>query len=554
MAGEPRHEFDLPEDPLFVEEVLRKLPNVVYIVDPRTHEHLFSNRDTGQLLGYSAAEIADIGFPNLIHPDDLGTFHRYLQRMHAITDDETSEVEYRARHKDGSWTWLRLRESVLSRDADGAATRMVGMVEDVTEHRQAEQELQQAHEQLEAAVMERTDELQREKAFFEDAIESMPGVFYVLDATGNFVRWNANMARITGHAEEGLAGVNALDIFADEERAHVAERIGMALAEGEAWAEANILSPDGPVPHFFSGKQAPLDGEPCLVGLGIDITDRRRAENERERLNVELARKNSELEQIVYVTSHDLRSPLVNVQGFSRELAASVDEIVELLDHEAIPAEVKERVRAIAEDDVAEAVGFVLSSIHKMDGLLAGLLRLSRIGRTAVRLEPVDMHDLMQQVLEDVEYRAKEADVDLSYGALHDCLGDRISLDQLFSNLVDNALKYLDPDRPGEIRIRSTADNGEVVYCVEDNGRGISEDYQEKIFEIFHRLEPDTVSGEGLGLTIVRRIVDKHDGRVWVESVPEQGARFFVSLPAIGVPASSGDPDRPTPESSRCPR
>ena len=113
-----------------------------------------------------------------------------------------------------------------------------------------------------------------------------------------------------------------------------------------------------------------------------------------------------------------------------------------------------------------------------------------------------------------------------------ECKGDRVQINQVFSNLVDNAIKYLEEKQPGSIKISGYKENGHSVYCVEDNGIGIAHKHQEKIFNMFHQLKPGRREGEGLGLTIALRIVDLHRGKIWVESKPGSGSRFFVSLPA----------------------
>ena len=116
---------------------------------------------------------------------------------------------------------------------------------------------------------------------------------------------------------------------------------------------------------------------------------------------------------------------------------------------------------------------------------------------------------------------------------LPDCIGDNNQTTQVFTNLIDNALKYLSPKRRGRIKITGKTENNNSVYCIEDNGIGIREDYYGKIFEIYHRLNPRTsTEGDGLGLTIVRRILDRHEGKIWVESEPDKGTKFFVEIPA----------------------
>jgi signal transduction histidine kinase len=113
------------------------------------------------------------------------------------------------------------------------------------------------------------------------------------------------------------------------------------------------------------------------------------------------------------------------------------------------------------------------------------------------------------------------------------CQGDQTQINQVFSNLLDNALKYLDSNRPGEIRVSGREESAEIIYSVEDNGIGIAEEHQESIYHIFHRLKPQHGSGDGLGLTIVRRVVDRHNGKIWVASLPGRGSTFYVALPTV---------------------
>jgi signal transduction histidine kinase len=257
---------------------------------------------------------------------------------------------------------------------------------------------------------------------------------------------------------------------------------------------------------------------------------RKQAEQELEHLNTELARKNQELEQIVYVTSHDLRSPLVNVQGFSKELDYSLKELASAIQSESVPADIREKAASILEEDIPESMQYIRSSISKMDSLLSGLLKLSRLGRATIKIDKLDMNNLISNVVSNFEFQIKEAGVTLEISELPPCEGDIMQINQVFSNLLDNALKYLAPARPGIIRISGYKEKEQSVYCVEDNGIGIAPEHQEKIFEIFHQLNPAT-DGQGLGLTIVSRILDRHNGRVWVESKPDKGSKFFISLP-----------------------
>jgi len=278
-----------------------------------------------------------------------------------------------------------------------------------------------------------------------------------------------------------------------------------------------------------------------LVRLGQAVThalenkqlrlEHKRAEEERERLMTELAQKNNELEQLVYVTSHDLRSPLVNVQGFSKELQHVVQDLAVLLQSPEVPEHLRQKAAALVENDLQEDLHYILTSITKMDVLLSGLLKLSRLGRAALTITTLDMNQLIANVLTTFEFQMQEAGVNGEVAELPSCTGDATQINQVFSNLIDNALKYLDPTRPGIIKIEGDIKDDQAIYCVEDNGIGIAPEHQLQIFEIFHRLNPNHTPGEGLGLTIVRRMLERQGGKISVESEPGKGSKFYVSLP-----------------------
>ncbi|HIE27180.1 TPA: PAS domain S-box protein [Candidatus Poribacteria bacterium] len=387
------------------------------------------------------------------------------------------------------------------------------------------------YEEIKRLAEEMRESEEKYRNLFEYANDSI----FILDpSTRRFLDVNENAAERLGYTHEELMELT-LDNIAPS---YSVERIEANIRElqkgGSITFETVHRRKDGTeMPVEISSRLIEYGGRKVVQGFARDITERKQAEKERKRLLNELEEKNKELEQIVYIASHDLRSPLLNIQGFSRELENSIKQVYSVLHTEDVSSTVREKLASFLDEDIPEALQYILASTSKMDSLLSGLLRLSRLGREALTIQQLDMNRLMSDVAGAFEFQIKEKDVTLQIETLPSCSGDGTQINQVFSNLVDNALKYLDPNRPGIIRISGRKEEGQAVYCVEDNGIGIAAEYQDKIYEIFHRLNPEASAGEGLGLTIARRILDRHGGKIWAESEPGEGSKFFVSLPAI---------------------
>lgn len=264
-----------------------------------------------------------------------------------------------------------------------------------------------------------------------------------------------------------------------------------------------------------------------------DITSRKHVEQL-------VAAKNKELEQILYVASHDLRSPLVNIDGYSREVDFAISGLQKAIASAVAASDFENTAQPIL-SDIKDSLTHIHKSAKQMDWQLKGLLKLSRLGRAALSIGLVDMNRLMNEVVAANGFAASKNGVDLQIESLPPCIGDVIQVTQVFVNLIGNAVKYLDNSRPGVIRVSGKVERGRCIYCVEDNGIGIASHHQEKIFELFHRLEPSKTEGEGLGLTIVRQILEMIDGEITVESTPGVGSCFRVNLPSPGARIEVGN-------------
>lgn len=267
--------------------------------------------------------------------------------------------------------------------------------------------------------------------------------------------------------------------------------------------------------------------------LQTEVSIRKKAEKERERLFEILEGKNRELQNVVYIASHDLRSPLVTINGFSEELSILCAEMENILESENIDEEVKNKIIPLLKEGIPEDLRFIMAGAEKMQMLVDGLLQISRAGTAVVEMQALDMNDLLRCICDAMQYDFSNKDISITLRALPACFGDHNMINQVFSNLLDNAVKYRQSNGDDKIVVSGWLESGNSVYCVEDNGIGISAADQSKIFEVFHRLDPHgPVIGEGLGLTIINRILDRHDGEIWVESEPGEGSKFFVSIPS----------------------
>jgi signal transduction histidine kinase len=259
----------------------------------------------------------------------------------------------------------------------------------------------------------------------------------------------------------------------------------------------------------------------------------------------DLREANNEIQRFAYIVSHDLRSPLVNIMGFTselEELRTVIFKRIATLGHAAIPAPSETfgngQSEAVLEPpdkqllvDFSEALDFIKSSIAKMDRLITAILNLTREGRRDFVPEKIDTRELIEAIVTTVAHQASEANAQIRIAPLPDIVSDRLALEQIFSNLIDNAIKYLRPGVPGDISVQGRTKLGYAIFEVADNGRGVDpRDYQ-RIFDLFRRAGPQDRPGQGIGLAHVRALVRRLGGTMSVSSELDSGSTFTITLP-----------------------
>jgi signal transduction histidine kinase len=331
-------------------------------------------------------------------------------------------------------------------------------------------------------------------------------------------------------------------------------RMGTELAQRRAQSESSALTTA--IVNGVAGVLILVLGATVAVLVRRYLTELKDAQAAIDRVNAgleetvrartaALIRSNEEVQRFAYIVSHDLRSPLVNVMGYTAELEQAGKTIdLQMTKVETLAPDLVERDALLAaREDIPEAVGFIRASTEKMDRLINAILRLSREGRRNLVPEMLDMAAMTERIADTVRHQLEATETDFVVGEMVPFESDRLSMEQIVGNLVDNAVKYLQPGRPGRIEITGhDLPGGWVEYAIADNGRGIAAKDHERIFELFRRAGRQDQKGEGLGLAFVRNSVRRLGGSIEVESELGEGSTFRLKFPKRLILDDAGEP------------
>ncbi|MFN2284175.1 MAG: sensor histidine kinase, partial [Anaerolineae bacterium] len=359
--------------------------------------------------------------------------------------------------------------------------------------------------------------LERERTLLRTLVDTMPAIIFAKDIEGRKILANIGDQNAMGvHSEAAAIGKTDFEIYPPERAAKFAEEDRHVLEDGEIFeSESMFVDSHTGQQRWVSGSKRPLRNQAGqiigLIGSFYDITHIKQAEFEREKLIAELEAKNAELERFTYTVSHDLKSPLITIGGF-----------VGFLQRDLLNGDMTQ-----AQEDMAR----ITAALAKMQQLLDELLELSRIGRRMNLPETVPFEIIAREAVELVRGRITAGDVTVEIMPdLPTVHGDRARLVEVVQNLVDNACKYMGDTSQPHIEIGARQTEAETVFYVRDNGIGIDPQYHEKVFGLFDKIDPAS-DGDGVGLAIVKRIVEVHGGKIWIESGDQgTGSTFCFTL------------------------
>jgi PAS domain S-box-containing protein len=399
---------------------------------------------------------------------------------------------------DGQRRWVRTNRIAL-RDSEGLVIGVLGSHDDITTQKRAEETLRK----------------------LSRAVEQSPTSIVITDREARIEYVNAKFTELTGYTPEEVLGRNPRVLNSGETPRETFRQMWTTILAGLEWRgefhnrkkngelywEAATISPlknnAGAITHFVAVKE--------------DVTPRKQTEQKLASVLGELERSNRDLEQFAYIASHDLQEPLRLVSSF-----------VQLL---------SQRYRGRLDADADQFIGFAVDGAQRMQILIQDLLAYSRVGREVRPFVPVDCGEIMAQVVQTLSLAIREQQAVITCDPLPSVPGDPIQLGQLFQNLVANALKF-HRDEPPRVHVSAvlTEDKKFWQFAVRDNGIGINAEFYERIFVIFQRLHGRSkYPGSGIGLSICKKIVELHGGRIWVDSVKDRGTIFYFTLPRTPI-------------------
>ena len=456
-----------------------------------------------KMLGYTAKELLG-QFVWKLSMDEAMSRRATLAKL---AGEQTSAQGYERlfRRKDGSTVPLMVNDRLI-KNADGVVTGIHSTIEDITARKRAEKSL-----------AERTAELARERLFLRTLLDTLPDNIFAKDAQSRFTLVNTACAGQLGAGSvEAVTGKTDADFVSPELASQYLADEKELMRSGEPVTKEEVFQHKGTGEMRWSlTTKVPLKDDAGkvvgLIGIARDITERRAAAAQLQRTMAELERSNKELEQFAYVASHDLQEPLRMVSSYTQLLAR--------------------RYEGQLDEKTQKYVHYAVDGAGRMQSLINDLLAYSRVGRRGKPLEPADSHAILGEAVRNLAARIEETHAVITNGDLPTVRTDASQLVLVFQNLISNAIKFRREGIP-VIHVSALDKGGEWLFAVRDNGIGIEVRHADRIFVIFQRLHTrEEYPGTGIGLSVCKRVVERHGGKIWFESEPGNGTTFFFTIP-----------------------
>lgn len=483
-------ENSLKEARIFAETIIANVPGVIYSLDPSLRLTYISPKSR-DLFGYAPGEFMERPdlWEQVVHEDDRSAHQTVIDR---IREGRPYSVEVRVVRKDGAVCWVH-NSGIPTIDESGALMRIDGSFADITDRKVAE----------------------KERSFLASIVESSDDTIIGKTLDGTIISWNRGAERNMGYAADEVIGKNISILMPDDRKGE----IGMILEKIRAGEriehfETLRVRKDGSVMDVSLTISPIVSPAGDIIGassIGRDITGRKEAEKQLRSYARDLKLRNEELEQFAYVASHDLQEPLRMVSSY-----------VQLL---------KRRYEGRLDEDADEFIHYAADGASRMQVLINDLLAFSRVSTRGKPFEETDTEILVEQTLNNLMIQIEESGAVVTRDPLPVVKADATQLSQVFQNLISNAIKFHGTEPP-RVHVTAVQSGEEWLFAVKDNGIGIEPRHFDRIFVIFQRLHSKAeYPGTGIGLAICKKIIERHGGRIWVESEAGEGSTFFFTIP-----------------------
>ncbi|KCZ70657.1 PAS domain S-box [Candidatus Methanoperedens nitroreducens] len=480
------------------------------------------NMGAQKIYGYSANEVTGHSISILVppgYPDDISQILKRIRQGQRIEHYETVRMR-----KDGKKIDISLTISPI-KDSTGRIIGASTIARDITERKRAEEALRRAYDDLEMRVQERTSELsrtnealRRERDKAQKYLDVAGVMVVIIGADQKVVLVNRKCCEILRYNEHEIIGKNWFETFLPERVRYEVEVVFTKLMAGEIepveFFENPVLTRSGKE-RMIAWHNTVLRDEAgnitSILSSGEDITERKRAEEERERWTAELARSNAELEQFAYVASHDLQEPLRMISGFTKLL--------------------ERRYKGRLDRSADEFIAYIVDGAARMQRMIEDLLAYSRVGTRGKPFEPTNFEDIFDQAVANLMITIEENKAQVTHDPLPTVMADDSQVAQLLQNLISNGIKFR-REEPPRVHVSARRKGNEWFFSVQDNGIGIAPEFFGSLFQLFQREHAaNKYPGTGIGLAICRRIVERHGGRIWAESEVGKGSKFYFTIP-----------------------
>lgn len=455
-----------------------------------------------EVLGYSNREITETPFIQLVHPDDISSTLLVYDELKAGAT--VINFVNRYRKKDGTYLWFDWNAS-----PNPETHKLYCIARDITERKLLEEKLKQFNRELEKSVEEKTKEVIEKEQQYRFLLQNMREGIQVIGYDWRYLFLNNSVVHQSKYSNEELLGHTMMEKYPGIENTELFKTLQRCMKERIATVFENEFTfPNGTKEWFELSIQPIPEG---LFILSMDITKRKRAEANLKKYMEELKISNSELERFAYVASHDLQEPLRMVSSFLNLL--------------------EEELEGKLNESSKEYISYAVDGAARMKTLVNDLLLYSRVGANKEDFTPTDLNEVMGYVTRVLQEDIEKNRAVITVRPLPVITANKTLISQLFTNLVSNALKY-HGDKVPKIEVGYTEEPGNYIFYVKDNGLGIDPKFFDKIFIIFQRLHnKNEYSGTGIGLAICKKIVEIHNGKIWLNSRAGKGSTFYFSLP-----------------------